>query len=117
MWAESYAKTFLEKMKEQINKKYYVVFVDGIKMHILTLSTKKIEPQVIEELVLNIEDLQNISLQNVWSQNNPIAKVLSFTTPSGEFIKCSIPYTSKKYSHERQTDHLDDLVALLMPTE
>jgi hypothetical protein len=52
-------------MKEQMNKKYYVIFVDGIKIHILTLSLKKIEPKVIEELVFNVEDLQNISLQNL----------------------------------------------------
>jgi hypothetical protein len=77
---------------------------------------KKIEPKVIEELVFNVEDLQNISLQNLWSQHSPIAKILTFTAPSGEFIKCSIPYVSKKYSHERQADHLDDLVSLLMPT-
>jgi hypothetical protein len=82
----------------------------------LTISTKKNTLKVTEEVVFSIDDLEDISLTNIWSQKNPKAKVLGFTAPSGETIMCMIPYTTKKILHEKQSEHLDDLVELLMPT-
>jgi uncharacterized protein YnzC (UPF0291/DUF896 family) len=117
VWATSYAKNFFEKMKEQIAKYTYILFVEGEKIHIYTLSARKKEGQVTEEFAYAIDQLQNISITTIGSQANETAKVITFVDPTGDKHTYYIPLTIKEYAHPHQEEHLNDLVEILMPTD
>lgn len=117
VWAESYAESLFEKMKEQLGKTYYVLFLEQGKLHIYTIAPWKQTKQVTKEVIQPIENLQNISISNIGSQTKPQAKVISFLAPSGEKHRYYIPYESREFQHKEQDNHLIQLVEALMPTE
>ena len=117
VWADTYAQTFLEKMKFPFVKGQYVLVLERNKLHILTINPEKSTNKVTEETTYTITDLRHISIGNLWSQKNPVAKMITFNAPTGEKHKYRVPYEAHEFEHKDQKKHLLSLIDSLMPSK